>query len=155
MAVDYTLLMQKTHGDGTWKESLKDFGFAVCSIPWPETEIKELATRDWPGEDGEDTYIPTTLKVEAYNLSVEMIYKGAVGERYAAYTKFRDFLLGISVGGAEMRIYDPYNNIGRQGVYVKAISSVKSHKDNAGEYLAFTLELRVTDPLTDINLTIV
>lgn len=80
MAVEYTLLMQKTKGGSAVKSSLSDFGFVVCDIPWPDEETEEVATRTWPGQHGEDAYIPPSgLKLKAYEVEVEFCYKGRTG----------------------------------------------------------------------------
>lgn len=45
MAVEYTLLMQKTADGSAVKSSLDDFGFAVCDIPWPDEETEEVLAK--------------------------------------------------------------------------------------------------------------
>ena len=47
MAVEYTLLMQKTTDGSAVKSSLSDFGFAVRDIPWLDEETQEVAARTW------------------------------------------------------------------------------------------------------------
>lgn len=72
-----TLLVQKAGGEV--KSSLADFGFAVCGIEWPELEAHELTTRKWPGEHGEDAYIPPNgLKFAAYDVEVELCFRGLI-----------------------------------------------------------------------------
>lgn len=79
MAVEYTLLMQKAKDGSAVKSSLADFGLAVCQIPWPSTKIKEPAKRSWPGKHGEDVFMPSVHKLEAYDLTVEFSHKGKLG----------------------------------------------------------------------------
>lgn len=109
MAVEYTLLMQKTKDGSAVKSSLSDFGFAIGEIPWPDEETEEVAVRTWPGEHGEDAYIPPGgLKLQAYDVEVEFFYKGVIYTAYEAYKALRDYMTGAKGDGAEMLVYDPY-----------------------------------------------
>lgn len=153
MAVEYTLLMQKTKDGSAVKSSLDDFGFAVCDIPWPDEEVQEVAARKWPGEHGEDAYIPPGgLKLQAYDLEVQFCYKGDVDTAYAGYKALRDWLTGIDGSGAELRVYDPYWRKGRTGVYVKKFSNFDPHRSNIDEALGVKVVFRVTDPITEMRL---
>ncbi len=154
MAVEYTLLMQKMADGSAMKSSLDDFGFVVCDIPWPDVETKKLKSRDWPGEDGEDVYIPSVLNVAAYDIEITLIYKGDRCSCKRNYSALRDYLLGRDGGGAALIIYDPYNGFGRQGVYLLKITNPQYFHDNINDILEVTLTLRVTDPLTDITLSV-
>lgn len=153
MAVEYTLLMQKTAEGSAVKSSLDDFGFAVCDIPWPDEETEELATRKWPGGDGEDAYIPPVgQKLQAYDIEVQFCYKGDVDTTYVAYKTLRDYLTGP---GGFLRIYDPYWRKGCNGVYVKKFHDHNPHRSNIDEVLSMKVTLRVTDPKTEIALVYV
>lgn len=153
MAVEYTLLMQKSAYGSVVKSSLDDFGFAVCAIPWPDEETEELATRKWPGEHGEDAYInPNGQTLQAYDVKIEFCYKGAVNTASSAYKALRDYLIGA---GGFLRIYDPYWKIGRKDVYVKKFHDIEPHRSNIDEVLSMKVSLRVTDPKTEIALVYV
>ena len=153
MAKEYELLMQKMADGSAVKSSLADFGFAVCDIPWPDEETQELATRKWPGEHGEDTYIsPDGQKLQAYDLTVEFCYKGDVNTADAAYTVLRDYLIGP---GGFLRLYDPYWRKGRQNVYVKKFHDRDPHRSNLDDVLSMKVTFRVTDPITEITLNYV
>lgn len=138
------------------KSSLDDFGFAVCDIPWPDEEVQEVAVREWPGEHGEDAYIPPVgLKLQAYDVEVQFCYKGDVDTAYAKYKALRDWLTGIDGSGAELRVYDPYWRKGRTGIYVKKFSGLNPRRSNIDEVLSINVTFRVTDPITEIRLTYV
>lgn len=156
MAVEYFLLMQKTKDGSAVKSSLDDFGFAVCDIPWPDEEVQEVAVREWPGEHGEDAYIPPGgLKLQAYDVEIEFCYKGAVNTANTKYNALRDYLMGIAGDGAELRIYDPYWKRGRTNVYLKKISDRDPHRSNTDEVLKMKATFRVADPKTEITLNYV
>ena len=153
MTVEYTLLMQKTATDSPVKSLLDDFGFAVCDISWPDEETQEVATRQWPGVDGEDAYIPPSgQKLQAYDIEIQFCYKGDVNTVDAAYKALRDYLIGP---GGFLRLYDPYWKKGREGVYVKKFHDSEPHRSNIDEVLSMKVTLRVTDPKTEIALVYV
>lgn len=146
MAVEYTLWMQRDGGET--KDSLSDFGFAVCDIPWPAEETQDVTTREWPGEDGEDAYVPPTgLKLKAYDLEVEFCYKGDMNTAYPSYKALRNWLIG-----GMLKIYDPYWKKGRVGIYPKKIGDLEPHRDNTGEMLFCKATFRVTDPITEFGI---
>lgn len=152
MAVEYSLLMQKTKDGSAVKSSLADFGFAVCDIPWPDEEVQEVAVREWPGVHGEDAYIPPGgLKLQAYDVEIEFCYKGAVNTAYTKYKALRNYLIGASGDGAELKIYDPYWIRGRTNVRLLEIGDLEPHRDNTGEVLSAKVKFRVADPMTEIG----
>lgn len=153
MAVEYTLLMQKTTDGSTVKSSLVDFGFAVCDIMWPDDDVQDVAVRKWPGEHGEDAYIPPSgLKLQAYDVEMQFCYKGDVNTAHAKYKALRDWLMGIDGSGAELSVYDPYWRKGYTKMYVKKFSDCDSHRSNIDEVLSMKVTFRVTDPITEIRL---
>lgn len=152
MAVEYTLWMQKTKDGSAVKDSLSAFGFAVCAIPWPSEETEDVAVRVWPGQHGEDAYIPPSgLKLKAYDIEVEFCYKGAVDTAYAKYKALRNYLTGIDESGGELKIYDPYWHRGRTKVHVKKFGDLDPHRSNVDEALSAKVTFRVADPMTEIG----
>lgn len=152
MAVEYTLWMQKSKDGSAVKDSLGSFGFATSEIPWPDEETQDVSTREWPGEHGEDAYIPPSgLKLKAYDIEVEFCYKGAVNTAYSAYKALRNYLAGIDGSGGELMIFDPYWHKGRKGVYVKKISDPAPFRSNVDEGVSVKVTFRVTDPMTEID----
>ncbi len=148
MAKEYTLLMQKTASGSQLKSSYDDFGFAVRDIPWPDVETQEPAKREWPGEHGEDVYIPASgLRLQAYDLEVELLYKGEINTAYAKYKALRDYLIG---SGGFLKLYDPYWKRGRQNVYVRKFGELKPIRTNVDECLGFKATFRVADPVTEV-----
>lgn len=151
--MEYTLLMQKMRQSSPVKDSLKDFGVVCTSVPFlPYEEMKELPSRGWAGEDGEDTYIPEKLPVSAYDMEVEMCYKGGITTCYTKMKSFLDYLRGNDGSGAALKLYSPFTGIGRQDVYFKSIGEIEFAKSSTDEVLTFSLVFRVTDPVTDISL---
>lgn len=151
MVAKYTLYMKKNKSGGVLKSSLTDFGFAVSDIPWPNLEIQEVFKHEWPGEHGEDAYIPPAgLKIQAYDLEVKFCYKGALGTAYAKYKAFRNYLIGASGDGAELLLYDPYWEKGCAKAHLTSIGELNPQKTNADEILPLKATFRVTDPMTNV-----
>jgi len=133
------------------KSSFGDFGFAVCELPWPDKKFKEPAKRDWPGEHGEDVYVPADgLKMEAYDLEAEFLYNGNVNSAYPAYRTFCNYLSGANGGGAELMVYDPYWRKGRTSAHILEITDLEPSRSNVDETLAFKAKFRVADPMTEV-----
>lgn len=166
----YKLLFQK--GSGTVVDSYAQWGIVCCKVPFSAgCETKEVASRDWHDEHGEDAYIPQKLMFKAYDAEFEMAYKGQElatnpFDLDLAFTKisaFKKWLSGndnSSGTGAELKIYSPYATIGRQGCYLLSISDedpvVHTKAEGSNVYhenvVTFKVKFRVTDPMTDIVL---
>lgn len=149
MAQEYDFLMKKSKDGSEVVSSLLDFGFAVSEIPWPDDTVKELATRQWPGEDGEDVYIPPSgLKLEAFDLEVKFCFKGLINKACIAHEALRDYLTGADGDGVEMSVFDPYWGIGRTKVRLLKIIDRSQHRTTVDEELSMTVVFRVADPKT-------
>lgn len=151
MAADHNLWIQKAEEVSLAKGSLAAFGFALSEMAWPTEEVAEVASREWPGEDGEDAYIPSGgLKLKAYDLDVEFVYKGEIGTAYNAYKTFRNYLTGRDGGGADLTIYDPTWDRGKKGVYVKKISDLSTFRTNLDEGASCKMTFRVRNPGSEV-----
>ena len=137
----YSILMQKTTENAPVKDSLAHFGIVCTEFPFkPGGETKDLPKRDWPEEDGEDTYIPDKLPLKAYDLEAEMCYKGDLGTAYDKIMAFQNYLTGENGDGATLKIYNSHTGIGRQGLYLSLI-----HILIPGYGMGNSLELNLQD----------
>ena len=147
----YSILMQKTTENAPVKDSLVHFGIVCTEFPFkPGGETKDLPKRDWPEEDGEDTYIPDKLPLKAYDLEAEMCYKGDLGTAYDKIMAFQNYLTGENGDGATLKIYNSHTGIGRQGLYLLEVGDFEFNKSNMDEVLTFPVKFRVTDPRIQI-----
>ena len=138
-----TLLIQKVGGEDV-KDFLSDFNIGIKSIPlFIPLEMKELPSRDWEDEDGEDTYFPNSLKYKAYDVEIEAHYKGNKGTFPIMLDSVFTYL---TEGGCELNIYSPYSQTGCKGAYFKGFSDFDFHRDNLGEDAGFKMTFRVTKP---------
>ena len=121
-------------------------------------ESKELAKRDWSDEHGDDVYIPTDgLKFKAYDTDVKFLFVGTENNMHDQIVSFIKFIYGRNDGGSPLlAVYDEYTKIGRRGVIVDSISEDMYGYDDANNnaIAIFKVKFRVTDPVTDITLTI-
>lgn len=167
----YKLLFQK--GSGNVLDSYTQWGIVCCKVPFVAGgETKEVASRDWHDEHGEDAYIPQKLMFKAYDAEFEMAYKGQelasnpfdLDLAMTNISAFKKWLSGNDTqagSGAELKIYSPYSTIGRQGCYLVSISDedpvVHTKAEGGNVYhenvVTFKVKFRVTDPMTDIVLT--
>lgn len=143
--------MQKMSDDAPVKDSLEAFGMVCTSFPFKtDGGTKDLPTRDWNGEDGEDTYIPDVLPLKAYDLEAKMCYKGDIATAYDKLMLFREYLTGEDGNGATLKVYNSHTRIGRQRIYLLEIGDPEFNQSDIDEVLTFTLNFRVTDPRTSI-----
>lgn len=121
-------------------------------------EIKDLASRDWFDEDGEDVYMPTGgLKFKAYDLDVTFLYVGSQEDMAADLNSFIKFLYGRNQNGSPwLAVYDEYTQTGRRGIYVKEIDNELIAYDSVNVEVIgqFKVKFRVTDPITDVVLSL-
>lgn len=158
----YSILFQKD-SEPTANDSLLKWGIACCDVPFIlDGGSKDLEARDWPGESGEDVFIPAVLPLKPYDLEIKMVYVGPLSESYDNMVAFRNYLTGDDGLGASISIYNSYTRIGRRNCYWLDMSNLVFSKEGNEEILQFTLKIRITDPKTKVvaakmgeNLTLV
>lgn len=159
------LIQQQTYDGSTYTDvgsviDTQEEYFVVCSeCPFkilPTT--KELAKRDWPDEDGEDVFMPADgLKFKAYDLEVKFLYVGQKDDMTLDLNAFIEFIYGKNDNGSPLlAIYDEYTQQGRQGVYALEVNNEFLAYDDANDGVVgeFKVKFRVTDPVTQVVLTI-
>lgn len=146
-------------------ESVRQWGVWCKSIPFTIMEkTKDPAKRSWFDEDGDDEYIPDGgLRAEAYTMKIEfgckkMPAKTVEGVVIPAVEDVRQkvgaFIQYLKESGM-MNLYSSYTRIGRQNVRLESVASDAKWESKGGqEFLVFTVNLRVTDPVTDITLSL-
>lgn len=139
-------MIQKDGASAPVKNTLVAFGFATAEIGWPTLETKEPFSREWPGEDGEDVYIPAAgLPLKAFDVEIEFLYRGGIDTAMQKFLLFRDYLTGADGSGAWLKIYDPYWAIGYV-VFIRKMTDLSPFRTNADEGMSFKVTFRVTDP---------
>jgi len=134
---------------------LEAFNIGCSKFPFMKNpESKELPTRDWPGEDGRDVYIPKKIPIKEYDIEVDFIYKGSEDNISRDITAFVNFLYGRNnkaVGG-RLAIYDDYLKMGRKDVRVLSVSNdvYSCSNDDPDAIATFKVKFSVEDPVTDV-----
>lgn len=151
MVEAYSILFQKDIDGAKVKDLLVEWKMVCTEFPfelYPET--KNLPKRDWVDEDGEETFIPNVLPLQAYDLEVEICYKGGVSTAYDKINSFLDYLIGEDGNGATLKVYNPHTGIGRQKLYFLGTNNYDFHSTESGDLVTFKVKFRVTDPKTKI-----
>lgn len=158
----YALMINKEGGSVV--NSYVRWGIVCCKAPFKVGgKTKALAKRDWHDEDGEDTYIPSSLRFEAYDAEFELAYQGKelqsspfnLSLAFAQITDFKRWLSGNNTtgdAGASLTIYSPFTAITMHG-YLLEISDEEPRLQVVGErgniynetVLTFKVKFRVTD----------
>lgn len=156
MAKPYAILFQKMIEDAPVVDTLSNWGIVCKDFPFKlYGEAKELSSRDWKDEDGDDEYIPNELKIAAYEIDVEFVYKGDMNTANTKIRGFLDYLTGRGGIGAELKVYDTYTKIGRQSVrYVSVDDDIFFRQEGGNDVVVFVVTFKVNDPLTDIALSV-
>lgn len=164
MAAPYPLLMKKRRNDGletTVISTEAQFGMVVSELPFHFVgNPKAPAVRDWPDENGKDVYLPDSgLPLSSYDMEVTFMYKGVFDTMSVQFRSFIEYLRGGDNNGSSLTIFDTYNHVGRQDVYLKSVAPeflLKQRVANKdGEEIArFKLTFEVCDPSTDVTLTL-
>ena len=153
MAEKHTILFKKASGDAPVKDSVEAWNIACTDAEFkPMEETKEIAERDWQDEDGVDTYIPSKMPLKAYDMEVELCYKGDYESAYDAIASFMDYLTGEDGSGSEFTFYVPYTQIGRSGCYLKSFAPDDFWSGKGGDGLTFSITIRVTNPKSEATL---
>ena len=155
-----TLLIQKRIQNAPVVNLYKQWNIACTKIPFPKYESKEISVHESASKSGEDAYIPSYIPHKAYDITIEFTYKGDFGHCYTDISGFLKYLQGnppvnddydsITEGG--FNIYERYNGIGRQKVYMKSFDPEDLAQMTDADYINFKIIFRVTDPDTDISL---
>ena len=155
MARPYAILFKKMKDNAPVVDTLDNWGIVCKDFPFKlYGEAKDLPSHDWKDEDGDDEYIPDELKIAAYEMDVEFVYKGAVESANTNIRAFLDYLTGRGGTGAELMVYDTYTKIGRQGVrFVSVDEDVFFRQTEYGDVVVFSVAFKVNDPVTDITLS--
>lgn len=176
MAAPYPIYIKKKNNAGTetaYVNTETQFGMVVSEIPFRFVgDVKEPYGNDWKDEHGADVYLPDEgLKMKSYDMDVTFIYKGprTVNNTQKTFTQdlrsFINYLTGndsttsggtTTYYGSRLTIYDTYNAVGRQDIYVKSISPdvfVRQPVNNGTtqEIARFTIKFTVCDPMTDVS----
>jgi len=142
-------LFQKLTEKSPVRDSM-EWNIYIKSIPFRIfPDMKDIPSRDWMDEHGDDEFVPDTPYYKAYEMECEFVYVGTHG---TANEKITAFLKYLAEGG-KFKIYDTYTQIGRTQVrYMSYNEDVLYRRDGQDDIVVFSVKLKVNDPLTQIKL---
>ena len=145
-----------TYTKGAFLDLYRDYHIVAQDFPFAKNpESKDLAYRDWAGEDGLDVYIPTSLPVKEYPIEVTFLYKGNDSSMRSDITGFIDFLYGRNVGaiGSRLAIYNEHVGMGRKDIVVSNVSNELFYLSefDPDAIAAFKIKFNVYDPTSEVG----
>ena len=139
--------------DGAPVKDSTEWGIWIKKVPFKVLlDAKDIPSRKWFDQHGDDEYVPSTIFYEAYEIDCEFVYKGVYE---SANAQIKSFMSYLSNGGM-FKFYDRYTKIGRTNVrYVKGDEDpeVFYRREGNDDIVSFKVTLKVNDPVTDITLT--
>lgn len=151
----YKLYFQKSKSGQRVIETIEAWGLYCMDISLNSSySVKDVSKNEWKDQDGDDEYIPDVLRLNSYETTIKLGYKGQRGTANGVIKSLLDYLTGNegTGGGAEMKFYCDYTCEGRQNVrFVKIDDKAELVRDDDGDILVISITLKVNDPWTDIT----
>ena len=154
MAELYSLVMQKLKSTEV-VDLVDDFGIVLTEMPMLESaDVKEVEENDWIDEDGVEVYDADTVRLDAYEIDVQMAAKGFATPE-ACHKAFSKLLKYLTTGGTLMKMYSPIAGIGRTNVRFMGVSnapvSTRCITPEGESYLLeWGMKFKVGDPITEV-----
>lgn len=153
MSEQHTILFKKEKDGSTVKDSVRDWRIAATDIPFsPMEDIQDLPEREWAGEDGADSYVPDKLPLKAFDMEIELCYKGDMDTAYSNIKSFMDYLTGADGSGSLVSVYSSHTGVGKSGCRLKSFAPDDFWNDPGGSGLVFSVTFRVLRPESSITL---
>jgi len=163
MSINGYRILFKRVGDQSAIDSYATYNVVLEDMPDIPLEPKNIFTQDWYDQDGNDVYIPATLKYKAAECKFKFIAKNDGNTSVkSVYNSFVNYL-----EGKMFSFYCEYNTIGKQNVRlvkkpeeaeyfknVKRVLNNGSFTDVTEEVLKFSLVFEINDTKTDITLSL-
>ena len=119
---------------------------------------KDVVSRNWLDEQGEDVYIPQDIKYKKFDAEFTFLCNGSESDVKENVKGFLSFLTGKSCSqyntpvGSRLAIYDTYNSIGWKDVRLKSFSNdgILLNKGEDEVVLEFKVMFEVFDPYTNV-----
>lgn len=154
-----------TYTRGTVVDTYASWGIVCSKSPYKYGDAKDVATRNWLDEHGEDVYIPADVKYKKFDAEFTFLCNGTEENVKYNIRQFHRFLTGkswkrkqggsdvtVNGAGARLVIYDAYNGMGWKDVRFKTFSTDGLVMDNADDevVLEFKVVFEVNDPYSEV-----
>lgn len=153
MSERYSILFKKDKEGSTVKDTVEEWNIAATDVPFSIMEdTQDLPEREWAGVDGVDCYVPEKIPLKAFDMEVELCYKGGMDTAYDNLKSFADYLRGADGSGAVFSVYSPHTGIGKSGCRLKSFAPDDFWNSKDGTGLVFSITIRVMSPESSITL---
>ena len=160
----YRLYIRQTSFDGeeytmgATVDTYTQWGIVCAKSPFRRYgDPKDVVSRNWLDENGEDVYIPFNVMLKKFDLEISFLCNGTANTVRSNVKDFLSYLMGrastVNRVGARLAIYDTYNAIGWKDVRMKSYSSDGLVMDNSDTevVLEFKVIFEVYDPYTEVK----
>ena len=156
MAGLYAFYIKKSKTNSATFDSNTKWGIVCKELPFKLIgDAKDVVSRSWPDQHGDDEYLPDVLPIKAYDMTVEFAYKGAPGTANTKIKEFLHYLTGMDNSGVEFSVYDTYTKIGRQKIRFMSYEPTSIYRREGDlDVIVFKVKLKINDPVTDITLSL-
>lgn len=160
----YRLYIQQSHFDGKGYtigetyDTYKKWNIVCADSPnMPFGGPKDVVSRNWLDEDGEDVYLPKSAYLNKTEVEYTFLCTGTRGSVRQNIKSFLEFLLGRNAGavGCRLAIVDSFNSIGWKDMRVKSYSSdayLDVYADDT--VVKFKVSFDVFDPATELEIEV-
>lgn len=151
-------MLFKIGANGEVKDTLEEWGIALIEMPKIIPLKKKIFSQSWFDEDGDDDYIPSTLKYEAAECEFTFSCKNIASTLWAKFNAFVDYL-----NGGTFTFYNEYEKIGRDSCWLKEVKDdaryskqkvVRNGQEVTEEILQFKMVFKINAPKDNVTLTL-
>lgn len=132
-----------------------EWGIRIVNMPFNvKGDAKDIPVNNWKDEHGSEAFVPDSLPIKAYNVTVSFVFKGAKGTAGAKIKNFLDYL----ANNGYFKFYCEYYKTGRRHVrYVSYDPNAEYIDSNDAssegeDIITFKVKLAVDDPETEVVL---
>lgn len=160
--IEQTTFNGTTYTHGAVRDTFAEWGIVCSKSPFKYGDPKDVATRNWLDEHGEDVYLPADIKLKKFDAEFTFLCNGTEAFVKRNVKQFMRFLSGMSwqkgndtvaSAGSRLAFYDTYNSLGRKDVRLKSFSTDGLVMDNSDNeiVLEFKVVFEVFDPYTEVQ----
>ena len=128
-------------GSDAAKDIKAEWGMYLKSIPFKAfPDVKDVFSREWVEENGEEEYLPPTPVFKSYEMDVQFVYLGALDTAGDKIFKFCEYM-----AGSEISLYDEFTGVGCRCRFVSYDEKAFYRRDE--DTVQFSIKLKVNNPL--------
>lgn len=104
-------------------------------------KAQNIISQQWKDQDGDDTYIPSTITHESQEIEYTLVYLRNDG---LLNTKINSFITAVE--GRWLKIYDSYTQQGFKAAYLTEFGDIEFRRRGTNEYATIKVKFKVNDP---------